>query len=133
MHGWSPPEPVYPATHSHALLELLPLADCDRFGQAVHICAPSTENVSTGHTPQAVDPFTSLKLPAAHAPHGSVLVVFLYFPVSHAPHGPFAGPENPALQKQAEDMNVLSAGQHTWLSTLLSEHTEQLTLPAAFL
>jgi hypothetical protein len=112
---------------------LLPTTDCVRFGQAVQLDAPAPENVFAGQRAHPVDRFTALKLPASHAPHGSVLVVFLYLPTPHAAHGPFAAPENPALQKQAEDMNVLSAGQHTWFSTLLSEHTEQFTFPASFL
>ena len=112
---------------------MLPLADCVRFGQAVQLPAPAPENMLARQRAHPVDRFTSLKLPASHAPHGSVLVVFLYLPTPHAAHGPFAAPENPALQKQAEDMNVLSAGQHTWFSMLLGEHTEQLTFPAVFL
>ena len=129
----SPPAPVYPATHWHALLALLPTADCVRFGQAVQLCSPAPENVFAGHGAHTIDPFTLLNFPAAHAPHGSVLVAFLYFPVSHAPHGPFSGPVYPELQKQTEDMNVLSAGQHTWFSIMLSEHTEQLKFPTPFL
>ena len=134
VHGCSPPAPVYPATHWHAPLELLPRTDCVRFGHCVHCRAPAElTNVFAGQSAHPVEPFTSVKLPASHAPHGAVLVVFLYLPTPHAPHSPFSGPEYPALQKQAEDISVLSAGQHTWLSTLLNEHTEQLTFPTAFL
>ena len=103
VHVTSPPGPVYPGTHAHALLALLPAADCVRFGHTVQLCAPEPENVSAGHGAHPVEPFAAAKLPAPHSAHASLLVVFLYFPTAHAAHGPSAGPVYPELHKQPEE------------------------------
>ena len=107
----------------------------------MQLCSPAPENVFAGHGAHTIDPFTSLKLPAAHSAQASLLVVFLYFPTAHAAHGPSAGPVYPELHKQLEDVvfTVLSAGQHACSELPPTDtedpiqHVVQLLLPTTFL
>ena len=68
-----PSAPVYPALHVQLSMLLLPMAENIWIGQSIHEVLDTTatpvENFPAPHDEQIADPFTSLKVPAAHELH----------------------------------------------------------------
>jgi hypothetical protein len=71
LHATRPPAPVYPASHMHAALALLPAGEMLLVRQDVHtalvVAAVAVEYVLTAHNVHACDPAEVLYVPDKHA------------------------------------------------------------------